>query len=136
RRAGLDPAAGPDGGAAGALAIWQRARKGSGRRALSRSLRGPATVHVPGGAAHLSAGIAAEKQRQFAQLFGGNEFQRRLLLGQQVMGARCTSPSARARSSICCCTSGVSTQPGQSALQVMSVVAVSSATTLVRPTTP
>ena len=35
-----------------------------------------------------------------------------------------------------CATSGVSTQPGQIALQVTPVVAVSSATTLVRPTMP
>ena len=45
-------------------------------------------------------------------------------------------PSRSARSSICFCTSGVSTQPGQIALQVMPVVAFSSATTLVRPITP
>jgi hypothetical protein len=39
------------------------------------------------------------------------------------------------RLSICCCTSGVSTQPGQMALQVMPLRAVSRATVLVRPTT-
>ena len=44
-------------------------------------------------------------------------------------------PAALARASICC-TSGVSTQPGQIALQVMPVFAVSSATTLVKPTMP
>ena len=41
-----------------------------------------------------------------------------------------------ARASICFCTSGVSTQPGQIALQVTPVVAFSSAVTLVRPITP
>ena len=45
-------------------------------------------------------------------------------------------PWAAALASTCFCTSGVSTQPGQMALQVTPVVAVSSATTLVRPTTP
>jgi hypothetical protein len=45
-------------------------------------------------------------------------------------------PSDLARASICCCTSGVSTQPGQIALQVTPSLAVSIATTLVRPTTP
>ncbi len=46
------------------------------------------------------------------------------------------SPSRAARASTCFCTSGVSTQPGQIALQVTPVVAVSSATALVSPTTP
>src|SRR5262249_41222564 len=45
-------------------------------------------------------------------------------------------PRAAAMSSICFCTSGVRTHPGQIALQVMPVVAVSSATTFVRPSTP
>ncbi|MCY1377574.1 hypothetical protein D9M69_651560 [compost metagenome] len=45
-------------------------------------------------------------------------------------------PSRAARSSICFCTSAVSTQPGLIALQVTPVVAVSSATDLVRPTMP
>src|SRR5262249_27381447 len=44
--------------------------------------------------------------------------------------------SRAARSSICFCTSGVSTQPGQIALQVTPVVAVSSATALVKPRIP
>ncbi len=44
--------------------------------------------------------------------------------------------SRAARASICFSTSGVSTQPGQIALQVMPVVAVSSATPFVKPTTP
>jgi len=51
--------------------------------------------------------------------------------------ACCTvCPDWAARASICFCTSGVSTQPGQIALQVMPVRAFSSATTLVRPTMP
>jgi len=45
-------------------------------------------------------------------------------------------PAALARASICCCTSGVSTQPGQIALQVTPSFAASTATTLVRPTMP
>jgi hypothetical protein len=62
---------------------------------------------------------------------------RGLLLGQQLqLGLLDGMPSSRARASICFCTSGVSTQPGQTALQVTPVVAVSSATTLVRPTSP
>jgi hypothetical protein len=44
--------------------------------------------------------------------------------------------SAAERASICFCTSGVSTQPGQIALHVTLVVAVSKATTFVNPTTP
>ena len=40
------------------------------------------------------------------------------------------------RASICFCTSGVSTQPGQIAFTVTPVVAVSNATDLVRPTSP
>jgi hypothetical protein len=44
--------------------------------------------------------------------------------------------SAAARASICFCTRGVSTQPGQMALAVTPVVASSSAVTLVRPTMP
>jgi hypothetical protein len=47
-----------------------------------------------------------------------------------------SSLSRAARASISFCTSGVSTQPGQIALQVTPVVAVSSATPLVKPTTP
>lgn len=46
------------------------------------------------------------------------------------------TPFAAARASTCFCTSGVSTQPGQMALQVTPVVAFSSAVTLVSPTTP
>ncbi|STS83219.1 Uncharacterised protein [Klebsiella pneumoniae] len=45
-----------------------------------------------------------------------------------------STPSAM-RLSIYCCTSGVSTQPGQMALQVMPLRAVSRATVLVSPTT-
>ena len=45
-------------------------------------------------------------------------------------------PSLATRASSCCCTSGVSTQPGQMALTVMPLVAVSSATALVKPTRP
>src|SRR5438874_342353 len=45
-------------------------------------------------------------------------------------------PCASALASTCFCTSGVSTQPGQMALQVTPLVAVSSATTLVMPTMP
>ena len=41
-----------------------------------------------------------------------------------------------ARASTCFCTRGVSTKPGQMALQVTPVVAVSSATLLVKPTMP
>ena len=44
--------------------------------------------------------------------------------------------SAAALASTCFCTSGVSTQPGQIALQVTPVVAFSSAMTLVSPTRP
>jgi hypothetical protein len=43
---------------------------------------------------------------------------------------------AQRLASTCFCTSGVSTQPGQIALQVTPVVAVSSAVTLVSPTMP
>eukprot|EP00456_Euglypha_rotunda_P009317 TRINITY_DN12038_c0_g1_i37.p2 TRINITY_DN12038_c0_g1~~TRINITY_DN12038_c0_g1_i37.p2 ORF type:complete len:102 (+),score=19.89 TRINITY_DN12038_c0_g1_i37:271-576(+) len=46
------------------------------------------------------------------------------------------APSSLARSSICFCAKGVSVAPGQIALQVMPVVAVSSATALVNPTMP
>ncbi len=45
-------------------------------------------------------------------------------------------PARSARASICFCTSGVSTHPGQIALHVMPVRAVSSATDLVRPMMP
>lgn len=45
-------------------------------------------------------------------------------------------PAWAARASICLCTSGVSTQPGQIALQVIPVRAFSSATTFVSPTMP
>src|SRR4029079_4656250 len=45
-------------------------------------------------------------------------------------------PFALARASICFCTNGVSTQPGQIALQVMPSFAASMATTLVRPISP
>ena len=45
-------------------------------------------------------------------------------------------PACAARASICFCTSGVSTQPGQMALTVTPVVAVSSAMLLVNPTMP
>ena len=45
-------------------------------------------------------------------------------------------PSACALASTCFCTSGVSTHPGQIALQVTPVVAFSSAVTFVRPTMP
>ena len=43
---------------------------------------------------------------------------------------------AAALASTCFCTRGVSTQPGQIALQVTPVVAFSRAVTLVKPTTP
>ena len=45
-------------------------------------------------------------------------------------------PHSAALASTCFCTSGVSTQPGQIALQVMPEAAFSSAVTLVRPTMP
>ena len=45
-------------------------------------------------------------------------------------------PSRAAASSICFCTSGVRTQPGQTALHVMGERASSSATTLVSPMSP
>ena len=38
-----------------------------------------------------------------------------------ISSSRTVLPDALARASICCCTSGVSTQPGQMALQVMPV---------------
>ena len=47
-----------------------------------------------------------------------------------------STPSAAARASTCFCTSGVSTQPGHTALTVTPVVAFSSAATFVSPTTP
>jgi hypothetical protein len=53
-----------------------------------------------------------------------------------ISSSRTVLPEALARSSICFCTSAVSTQPGQMALQVMPLLAVSSATTLVMPTRP
>ena len=53
-----------------------------------------------------------------------------------IFASSCDNFSLAARASICFCTSGVSTQPGHIALQVTPAVAVSSATALVRPTTP
>src|SRR3546814_738212 len=55
------------------------------RGGQSSSARCPAAVHVPRGAAYLIAGIAAEEQRHRTQLRGGDEIQRRLLLGEQVV---------------------------------------------------
>src|SRR5436190_5968055 len=46
------------------------------------------------------------------------------------------TPSRMAAASICACTSGVNTHPGQIALQVTGERAVSSATTLVKPSSP
>ncbi len=80
-------------------------------------------------------GIAAQKQRHFAQLLRGDKLPGGLLFRQQLRaGLLRVDPSAM-RLSICCCTSGVSTQPGQMALQVMPLRAVSRATVLVSPTT-
>ena len=69
---------------------------------------------------------------------GVRELQHRLLLGDELRCFACSTvlPGALARASICCCTSGVSTQPGQIALQVTPSFAASIATTLVRPTMP
>jgi hypothetical protein len=63
--------------------------------------------------------------------------QHRLLLAQQIVVRLAEGmPCAAARASICCCTSGVSTQPGQIALQVTPWFAASIAMTLVSPTSP
>ncbi len=84
---------------------------------------------APGG------GVAAQKQRHFAQLLRGDKLPGGLFFRQQLgAGLLRVDPSAM-RLSICCCTSGVSTQPGQMALQVMPLRAVSVATVLVSPTT-
>jgi hypothetical protein len=124
------------------LFISQRGICGEGQVLSPQGLAGklrhlcqPATINVPRRAAHLAAGLAAQEQHQLAQLRRCDELQRRLLLGQQIM-LRLLRIAPVARSSICFCTSGVSTQPGQMALQVTLLVAVSRPTTLVSPTTP
>ena len=63
----------------------------------------------------------------------GNGSQSGTAFGYSTMAS--TMPFA-ASASTCFCTSGVSTQPGQIALQVTPVCAVSSAITLVRPISP
>ena len=86
----------------------------------------------------LSAAGEHRNTRQLAELLRRRELQRGLLLAAagRCWPASTLMPSRAARSSICFCTSGVSTQPGQMALTVMPVVAVSSATALVKPTMP
>jgi len=54
---------------------------------------------------------------------------------RSILACSSLMPSRSARASICFCTRPVSTQPGQIALQVTPVRAVSRAMTLVRPTT-
>jgi hypothetical protein len=104
---------------------------------VTRLLRGPAAVHVPRHAAHVAGRRRAEEHRQLAQFLGRGELQRGLLLAEQLrVASSLLMPLAAALASTCFCTSGVSTQPGQIALQVTPVVAVSSATTLVMPTMP
>nr|BFE89633.1 hypothetical protein GCM10020185_01690 [Pseudomonas brassicacearum subsp. brassicacearum] len=67
----------------------------------------------------------------------GDEFQGRLFLGQQIVLCLLRiDASGNAIIDLFFCTSGVSTQPGQMALQVTLLVAVSRPTTLVRPITP
>ena len=101
-------------------------------------LGGPAAVDRQADAADLRRRVGTQEHGDAADLFGRGEFERGLLLGQQLVSLprRPGSTSCLARSSICFCTSGVSTQPGQMALQVTPVVAVSSATTFVIPRMP
>ena len=77
-----------------------------------------------------------QKQRQGAQLRRGDEIQRGLLLGQQIVaGALFIAVLTGALVDLLLHQWGQH-QPGQMALQVIGVVAVSSATTLVSPTRP
>ena len=88
-------------------------------------------------AADLRGRIRAQEDREGPELLRRDELVRGLLLGQQLeLRLRDLDAFARGAASICFWTSGVSTQPGQMALQVTPVVAVSSASTLVRPTMP
>ena len=97
----------------------------------------PAAVDGKADAADLCCCTRAQEGRDCADLVGGSKFERGLLLGQELhLAALTESDSCAARSSICFCTSGVRTQPGQMALQVTPLVAVSSATTFVSPRTP
>ena len=90
-------------------------------------LGGPASVHGPGLAHDVLRRVGAQEDAQLGQLLGRGELQRWLLFLQQPpLGLGVVDAVGR----------GVSTQPGQMALQVTPEAAFSSAVTLVRPTMP
>ena len=107
------------------------------RAASHALLRRPAAVDLQRRTAHFVGGFRAEEHRQLADLLRRHELFRRLFLAQQLRARGVGRDVSRAAiSSICFCTSGVSTKPGQIAFTVTPVRAFSSAATFVRPTMP
>ena len=102
-------------------------------------LRHPAAVDGIGRAGDAGGGVAGEEHGERADILRLGELVHRLLRRQQRdlrFAHRLAGCLGAGVDLLCFCTNGVSTQPGQMALQVMPSFAVSIATTLVRPTKP
>ena len=101
------------------------------------SARGPAAVDGNGGAGDLRGGVGRQEDGGAAQLFRRDKLQRGLLFAEQFAGGGFLIHAVLlGQRGDLLLDQRVRTQPGQMALAVMPWPAVSSAVTLVKPTTP
>ena len=108
--------------------------EGASRSRPRPLLGGPAAVGHELRALHVGGGVRGEEHGQPAICSGVVNCSCGCFSASRCAApARPGCPAPPARASICFCTSGVSTQPGQIALQVTPVSAHSMPTTLVRP---
>ena len=94
----------------------------------------PRAVHLQRRAADLRHGLRAQGRRTVRR--SAWAWQLRMLLDQRFLLLLRDRDASGASPSFRFCTSGARTQPEKIALQVMPVLAVSSSTTLVRPSNP